>query len=238
MKSPGRRAPVLPPRLRGGQGGVLRAHQTGFVERPQPFPPRSRGGKSVMRRPTVPRPCYDRKTISTSLRRTTMSGKTTPKAKVGAGIVMAAVLLAALEVSAQPAGEPTAAQIEAFKTSVANGVEARRKLAQVINDTVFSFGELAYQEFETSKYLTDAPRRRTASRWSAASPACRPPGSRAGAPAIRSSRSAATSTAFRRPRRSRASPTGSRWSKARRAMARATIPARPSTSWRRSPSRS
>ncbi len=33
-------------------------------------------------------------------------------------------------------------------------MEARRKLAQVINDTVFSFGELAYQEFETSKYLT------------------------------------------------------------------------------------
>ncbi len=36
-----------------------------------------------------------------------------------------------------------------------DGVEARRKLAQVMNDTVFSFGELAYQEFETSKYLTD-----------------------------------------------------------------------------------
>jgi len=38
---------------------------------------------------------------------------------------------------------------------VVEGVESRRKLAQVMNDTVFSFGELAYQEFETSKYLTD-----------------------------------------------------------------------------------
>jgi aminobenzoyl-glutamate utilization protein B len=83
-----------------------------------------------------------------------MLGRTTPKSNVGASIVMAAVLLAALEVSAQPANEPTAAQIEAFKTSVASGVEARRKLAQVVNDTVFSFGELAYQEIETSKYLT------------------------------------------------------------------------------------
>ena len=46
------------------------------------------------------------------------------------------------------------ARIEKFKTVVADGVEARRKLAQVMNDTVFSFGELAYQEFETSKYLT------------------------------------------------------------------------------------
>jgi len=42
-----------------------------------------------------------------------------------------------------------------LKTSVTNGVEARRKLAQVMNDTVFSFGELAYQEVETSNYLTD-----------------------------------------------------------------------------------
>jgi aminobenzoyl-glutamate utilization protein B len=45
------------------------------------------------------------------------------------------------------------ARIEKFKAVVVDGVEARRKLAQVMNDTVFSFGELAYQEFETSKYL-------------------------------------------------------------------------------------
>src|SRR5437667_12161825 len=45
-------------------------------------------------------------------------------------------------------------RIEKFKTVVVDGVEKRRKLAQVINDTVFSFGELAYQESETSKYLT------------------------------------------------------------------------------------
>jgi aminobenzoyl-glutamate utilization protein B len=82
-----------------------------------------------------------------------MPSKTTPKGNIGAGIVMAAVLLASTDVSAQQASEPSA-QIEAFKTSVANGVEARRKLAQVVNDTVFSFGELGYQEFETSKYLT------------------------------------------------------------------------------------
>src|SRR6266568_2704112 len=47
------------------------------------------------------------------------------------------------------------ARIEKFKAVVAEGVESRRKLAQVMSDTVFSFGELAYQEFETSKYLTD-----------------------------------------------------------------------------------
>src|SRR3979490_3259311 len=47
------------------------------------------------------------------------------------------------------------ARIEKFKSTVLESVEAQRKLAQVMNDTVFSFGELAYQEFETSKYLTD-----------------------------------------------------------------------------------
>jgi aminobenzoyl-glutamate utilization protein B len=135
-----------------------------------------------------------------------MSVKTTPKANVGAGIVMAAVLLAALEVSALPANEPAAAQIEAFKTSVANGVEARRKLAQVVNDTVFSFGELAYQEFETSKYLTTL----------------------------------LEANGFMVERGIAGIPTAwvARWgSRGRRATARATIPARPSTSSRRSPSR-
>jgi len=34
------------------------------------------------------------------------------------------------------------------------GVEARAKLAQQINDQVFSFAELGYQEIETSRYLT------------------------------------------------------------------------------------
>ena len=44
---------------------------------------------------------------------------------------------------------------EKLKAVAVEGVETRRKLAQVVNDTVFSFGELAYQEVETSKYLTD-----------------------------------------------------------------------------------
>jgi aminobenzoyl-glutamate utilization protein B len=82
-----------------------------------------------------------------------MSGKTMPKAAVAAGLAIAALSLWAGPSPAQEASEPPA-QTEQFKTSVTAGVEARRKLAQVINDTVFSFGELAYQEVETSKYLT------------------------------------------------------------------------------------
>ena len=73
-----------------------------------------------------------------------------------AGLALVALVLA----RSAPLAEDTIAskhdieRVEKFKAVVIDGVEARRKLAQVMNDTVFSFGELAYQEFETSKYLT------------------------------------------------------------------------------------
>ncbi len=77
------------------------------------------------------------------------------KAAAVSAAALAAILLANNPSSSQQAAEPADPRIEKFKSVVASGVEERRKLAQVINDTVFSFGELAYQEVETSKYLTD-----------------------------------------------------------------------------------
>jgi aminobenzoyl-glutamate utilization protein B len=41
-----------------------------------------------------------------------------------------------------------------YKSQVLEDVEAMKKRSQVMNDMVFSFGELGFQEFETSKYLT------------------------------------------------------------------------------------
>lgn len=41
-----------------------------------------------------------------------------------------------------------------LKRQAAAGVEAMKKRSQVMNDMVFSFAELGFQEFETSKYLT------------------------------------------------------------------------------------
>ena len=61
---------------------------------------------------------------------------------------------AALAQQATESKEPSP-HTEKLKAVAVEGVDSRRKLAQVVNDTVFSFGELAYQEFETSKYLTD-----------------------------------------------------------------------------------
>jgi aminobenzoyl-glutamate utilization protein B len=85
-----------------------------------------------------------------------MFGRDAMKIEVMAGLALIAILIA---VSTPLADDTTRskdeiARIEKFKAVVADGVETRRKLAQVMNDTVFSFGELAYQEFETSKYLT------------------------------------------------------------------------------------
>ena len=42
----------------------------------------------------------------------------------------------------------------AMKADLAGAVDSMRKQAQVMVDSVFSFGELGFQEYETSKYLT------------------------------------------------------------------------------------
>jgi aminobenzoyl-glutamate utilization protein B len=42
----------------------------------------------------------------------------------------------------------------AMRADLVGQVDAMKKQAQVMVDTVFSFGELGFQEFETSKYLT------------------------------------------------------------------------------------
>ena len=41
-----------------------------------------------------------------------------------------------------------------MKADLAGQIDAMKKQAQVMIDSVFSFGELGFQEFETSKYLT------------------------------------------------------------------------------------
>jgi aminobenzoyl-glutamate utilization protein B len=43
---------------------------------------------------------------------------------------------------------------QAYKAQLGKDVDAMAKETQVMVDTVFSFGELGFQEFETSKYLT------------------------------------------------------------------------------------
>ena len=42
----------------------------------------------------------------------------------------------------------------AIKADLAGEIDHMQKQAQVMVDSVFSFGELGFQEFETTKYLT------------------------------------------------------------------------------------
>ncbi len=43
--------------------------------------------------------------------------------------------------------------LDQIKKEAIAGVEARSKLTQQMVDEIFSFGELGFQEFETSKYV-------------------------------------------------------------------------------------
>ena len=41
-----------------------------------------------------------------------------------------------------------------IKADLAGQIDGMKKQAQIMVDSVFSFGELGFQEFETTKYLT------------------------------------------------------------------------------------
>jgi len=52
------------------------------------------------------------------------------------------------------AAELSQQQRSDLKQEIIAAIDAQSKLAQVMNDMIFSFGELGFQEFETSNYLT------------------------------------------------------------------------------------
>lgn len=63
-------------------------------------------------------------------------------------------LAGALAVFGQPAPKISPEKLASMKADLAGQIDAMKKQAQVMVDSVFSFGELGFQEFETSKYLT------------------------------------------------------------------------------------
>lgn len=77
------------------------------------------------------------------------------KQNLVSGLALAALLVSAGPALAQSEGAMAPERVAELKKRVVEGVEARSKLAQEMNDSIFSFGELAFQEFETSKYITD-----------------------------------------------------------------------------------
>src|SRR6476659_6493268 len=69
-------------------------------------------------------------------------------------VVIAALCVVALLTTQRPTTATPSSVIEDYKAQVAAEVASMAKQAQVMNDMVFSFGELGFQEVETSKYLT------------------------------------------------------------------------------------
>jgi aminobenzoyl-glutamate utilization protein B len=65
---------------------------------------------------------------------------------------LSVILLAATAALAQNKVSPE--KEAAMKADLAGQIDQMKKQAQVMVDSVFSFGELGFQEFETSKYLT------------------------------------------------------------------------------------
>ncbi len=49
----------------------------------------------------------------------------------------------------------TPAKIDALKAELAKDIDGQKKFTQEMVDMIFSFGELGFQEVETSKYLTE-----------------------------------------------------------------------------------
>ena len=68
------------------------------------------------------------------------------------GVVGAALL--AVNAVAQAPAAMTPEKAAAIKQEILKEVDGNAKLVQVMVDTLYSFGELGFQEFETSKYLT------------------------------------------------------------------------------------
>ena len=65
------------------------------------------------------------------------------------GIVLCCFLTLSINIFAQNQ------KLENLKQEVIEKIDANAKMAQVMVDKIFSFAELGFQEFETSKYITD-----------------------------------------------------------------------------------
>jgi aminobenzoyl-glutamate utilization protein B len=65
------------------------------------------------------------------------------------------MLVATTPVIAQTPASISPEKLTELKQQAVQGVEQRRKLAQVMSDKIFSFSELAFQEVETSRYITE-----------------------------------------------------------------------------------
>jgi aminobenzoyl-glutamate utilization protein B len=68
-------------------------------------------------------------------------------------LTVLSLLAAPLAAQAAPAAAPSDPRLEALKRELISDIDGRAKFTQEMVDQIFSFGELGFQEVETSKYL-------------------------------------------------------------------------------------
>jgi aminobenzoyl-glutamate utilization protein B len=68
-------------------------------------------------------------------------------------ITVLSLLAAPLAAQATPAAPPSNPRLESLKRELISDIDGRAKFTQEMVDQIFSFGELGFQEVETSKYL-------------------------------------------------------------------------------------
>src|SRR3954454_10047854 len=74
--------------------------------------------------------------------------------RVPSRLLIHSFLIAAFGASVTHASATDPQREAALKSDLTGQIDSMKKQAQVMNDMVFSFGELGFQEVETSKYLT------------------------------------------------------------------------------------
>jgi aminobenzoyl-glutamate utilization protein B len=74
-----------------------------------------------------------------------------------AGVIAAGVVAAPLaqKETPRPKAGPAIAKLDALKKEAVADVESRAQFSQQMVDQIFSYGELGFQEFETTRYLVD-----------------------------------------------------------------------------------
>jgi aminobenzoyl-glutamate utilization protein B len=77
-----------------------------------------------------------------------------PFAALGAAFLSLACSFAFAQTPSSAATDPQSSRLAALKRNVVTEVEQRSRLTQQIVDSLFSFSEIGYQEFETQRYLT------------------------------------------------------------------------------------
>jgi aminobenzoyl-glutamate utilization protein B len=68
-------------------------------------------------------------------------------------VTVFSLLAAPLAAQATPSASPSDPRLEALKRELISDIDGRAKFTQEMVDQIFSFGELGFQEVETSKYL-------------------------------------------------------------------------------------